>query len=207
MLLETIEIPGFYTNCYLVGCEATGEAAVIDPGGEAGRILRAIKQKRLKVRYIINTHGHIDHIAANGPVKESTGASILIHAADAPYLVDGRKNLCFYLPEAPGTLPPADRTLHEGDLITVGSIGLLVIHTPGHTPGGICLKADGIIFTGDTLFAGSIGRTDLPGGSYEQLLRSIQEKLLVYPDQTVIYPGHGPRSSLGIERVTNPFLL
>lgn len=207
MFLKTVEVTGFYTNCYIIACDATGEAAIIDPGGEPERILKVVRDGQLQVRYIINTHGHIDHIAANGRVKEATGAEILIHAADAPYLLDERKNLRLYLPEARGSLPPADRTLNEGDLISIGTtVKLTVLHTPGHTPGGICLVGDGLIFTGDTLFAGSIGRTDLPGGSYDTLIRSIREKLLVYPDEMVIYPGHGPSSSLGVERATNPFL-
>lgn len=207
MFIRTLEVTGFFTNCYLVACEETGEAAVIDPGGEAERILKAVAERQLKVRYIINTHGHIDHVGANGRVKEATGAQILIHAADAPYLLDERRNLLLYLPEARGSLAPADRTLEEGEVISLGTtVRLTVLHTPGHTPGGICLVGDGLIFTGDTLFAGSIGRTDLPGGSYAELLRSIREKLLVYPDETIIYPGHGPSSTLGAERATNPFL-
>lgn len=207
MFIRTLEVTGFLTNCYLVACEETGEAAVIDPGGEAERILKAVAERQLKVRYIINTHGHIDHVGANGRVKEATGAQILIHAADAPYLLDERRNLLLYLPEARGSLAPADRTLEEGEVISLGTtVRLTVLHTPGHTPGGICLVGDGLIFTGDTLFAGSIGRTDLPGGSYAELLRSIREKLLVYPDETIIYPGHGPSSTLGAERATNPFL-
>ena len=207
MFIRTLEVTGFFTNCYLVACEETGEAAVIDPGGEAERILKAVAERQLKVRYIINTHGHIDHVGANARVKEATGAQILIHAADAPYLLDERRNLLLYLPEARGSLAPADRTLEEGEVISLGTtVRLTVLHTPGHTPGGICLVGDGLIFTGDTLFAGSIGRTDLPGGSYAELLRSIREKLLVYPDETIIYPGHGPSSTLGAERATNPFL-
>jgi len=207
VFIRTLEVTGFFTNCYLVACEETGEAAVIDPGGEAERILKAVAERQLKVRYIINTHGHIDHVGANARVKEATGAQILIHAADAPYLLDERRNLLLYLPEARGSLAPADRTLEEGEVISLGTtVRLTVLHTPGHTPGGICLVGDGLIFTGDTLFAGSIGRTDLPGGSYAELLRSIREKLLVYPDETIIYPGHGPSSTLGAERATNPFL-
>lgn len=199
MFVAHLEVTEFFTNCYLIACSQTLEAAVIDPGGEAHRIIKAIQDQRLKVRYIINTHGHIDHVGANVPVKEATGAEVLIHRDDQPYLLR---------PPKAGVKPhPADRTLEEGTTLLIGrTVILKVLHTPGHTPGGICLVGDGFIFTGDTLFAGSIGRTDFPGGSYRELMRSIK-KLLAYPDETVIYPGHGPSSTLGVEKATNPFLL
>lgn len=207
MYLKTIETRGFGTNCYIIACEKTAEAGVIDPGGDGPKILNIIRERGLKVRYIINTHGHIDHIAANRSVREATGAEILIHEADASCLTDYKKSLGHYMPGARNS-PPADRTVAEGDMITLGrTIRLIVVHTPGHTVGGISLVGDGFIFTGDTLFAGSIGRTDFPGGSLKQLMHSIREKLLTYPDDTIIYPGHGPSSTLGVERKTNPFLL
>jgi hydroxyacylglutathione hydrolase len=205
MILGIIEIKAFATNCYLVGCPESREAAIIDPGGEASRILQLLRKHQLKGRYVINTHGHVDHIAANGEIKKATGADLLIHRVDALSLTDAKRSMLSFLGKEAG--PPADRELDEGDVIEIGhTVRLKVIHTPGHTPGGICLAGDGLIFTGDTLFAGSIGRTDFPGGSYESLINSIKEKLLCYDDQVEIYPGHGPRSTIGEERKYNPFL-
>lgn len=207
MHLEVLEVGPAAANCYLVICQETGQAAVIDPGGEPERILAAIEKRGANVQYIINTHGHADHIAANAAVKEATGAPILIHTGDAPYLTDTRKSLLLYLGQDKAG-PPADRLLREGDIITVGKgVTLEVLHTPGHTPGGICLKGDGFVFTGDTLFAGSIGRTDFPGGSFSTLINSIRDKLLALEDSIRVYPGHGPETTIGVERATNPFLL
>ena len=205
MILETIEIRAFATNCYLVGCPETREAVIIDPGGEAPRILQVLRKHHFKGLYVINTHGHVDHIAANGEIKEATGAALLIHRLDAPNLTNSKRSMLSFLGKEAG--PGADRVLEEGDIITVGNtVQLKVIHTPGHTPGGICLAGEGLIFTGDTLFAGSIGRTDFPGGSYETLIKSIKDKLLCYHDDLEIYPGHGPSSTIGEERKYNPFL-
>lgn len=207
MYLEVLEVGPAAANCYLVICRQTGQAAVIDPGGEPERILAAIEKQGAKVQYIINTHGHADHIAANAAVKKATGAPILVHAQDAGYLTDTKKSLLLYLGQDQAG-PPADRLLREGDIIAVGQdITLEVLHTPGHTPGGISLKGEGLVFTGDTLFAGSIGRTDFPGGSFSTLINSIRDKLLPLEDATRVYPGHGPESTIGAERATNPFLL
>ncbi len=206
MIIEVIVLPGLATNCYLVGCEKTRETAVIDPGEEPQTILKRIKAAGLKAKYIINTHGHADHIMANGEIKKATGAQILIHEEDAPYLTDPHKSLV----EIMGynvRVPEADKLLKEGDVIHIGTtVKLEVLHTPGHTPGGISLVTDKVIFSGDTLFAGSIGRTDLPGGSYEQLIESVKGKLLKLGDDFIVYPGHGPTTTLGEERVSNPFL-
>lgn len=205
MFLKTLEVGPLGTNCYLLGCEETKEGAVIDPGAEGERILAAAREAGIKIAYIINTHGHIDHIGANGIIKESTGAPVLIHKDDAPYLTEPGRNLSLFMGSRDKS-PEADCFLEEGDTINIGrTITLTVIHTPGHTPGGICLKGEGFIFTGDTLFAGSIGRTDLPGGSYNQLINAIKEKLFVLDDDLKIYPGHGPSSTIGAERVDNPF--
>ncbi|KYH32358.1 MBL fold metallo-hydrolase [Neomoorella mulderi] len=205
MFLKTLVVGPIGTNCYLVGCQETKEGAVIDPGAEGERILAAAREAGLKIRYIINTHGHIDHIGANGAIKNATGAAILIHRDDAPFLTEPGRNLSVLMGTRVSS-PGADRLLQEGDTITIGrTITLTVIHTPGHTPGGICLQGEGLIFTGDTLFAGSIGRTDFPGGSFNQLLNSIKEKLFVLDDELEIYPGHGPASTIGAERADNPF--
>ncbi|TDA64474.1 MAG: MBL fold metallo-hydrolase [Clostridia bacterium] len=207
MQLEVLEVGPAAANCYLVICQVTGRAAVIDPGGEPGRILAAVEKHKAQVEYIINTHGHADHIAADAAIKEATGAPLLIHAEDAAYLTDTRKSLLLYLGQDKAG-PEADRLLEEGDIINIGAeVTLEVLHTPGHTPGGMCLKGEGFVFTGDTLFAGSVGRTDFPGGSFSSLIASIRDKLLPLDDSTRVYPGHGPESTIGVERATNPFLL
>jgi len=206
MMIRSLEVGAIGANCYLVWCKETGEGVVIDPGDNAERIVQIIKDEKISVKHIINTHGHIDHIGANGGVKEATGASILIHELDAPTLLDAEDNLSEWM-GLNVTGPPADQALRNGDRISVGkTVELVVIHTPGHTKGGICLKCGDIIFTGDTLFAGSVGRSDFPGGSARQLIDSIHERLLCFPDDTTIYPGHGPYSTIGYERENNPFL-
>jgi hydroxyacylglutathione hydrolase len=179
------------TNCYVVSCEETKEAVVIDPGiegeREAEEILDFIKEKGLKIKYIINTHGHPDHTAGNTIIKEETGASILIHENDASRV-------------------HADRKLLDGDVLLVGCLKLVVLHTPGHTKGGISLLGDNVVFTGDTLFSGAIGRTDFPGGSHQELIQSIRSKLLPLPDAVEVYPGHESPTTIGNEKKYNPFL-
>jgi len=204
MLIKWLVVGPLETNCYIVGCERTGLCAVIDPGGDGERILRTIRSEGWELLYIINTHGHFDHTAENAYLKARTPCELLIHRADAPLLLQGSRNAAFWgfsIPESP--LP--DRFLEEGDVIVIGNLSLRVIHTPGHTPGGISLFSDGVVFVGDTLFAGSIGRTDFPGGDYYQLIRSVKEKLFVLGDEVVVYPGHGPKTTIGRERRTNPF--
>jgi glyoxylase-like metal-dependent hydrolase (beta-lactamase superfamily II) len=193
-------------NCFILADEKTKETVVIDPGDDAADILKMIKDKDLKVKYIVNTHGHFDHIGANKAVKEATGADILIHEADAPVMAyAAHQSSAFGMKSV--SSPPADRFVKHGDVITAGEIALKVVHTPGHSPGGICLLEQGVAFTGDTLFAGSIGRTDLPpGGDLKTLLRAIKDNLLTLPDDTKVFPGHGPASTIGDERDENPFL-
>lgn len=206
MILKGLEISAMGVNCYIVGCEETREVAVIDPGGNAPAILKLLEQDNLKAIYIINTHGHIDHIGANRGVKDATGAKILIHKDDGQMLENAVSNFSFMM-GSKVTSPPADQFIDEGDIIKIGkTVELEVIHTPGHSKGGICLKIDKIIFVGDTLFQGSIGRTDFPGGSYPQLIQNIKEKLLCYEDDVVCYPGHGPATTIGFERKHNPFI-
>lgn len=193
------------TNCYIVYCEQTLRAAVIDPGGSKDSILDEISKNNLKVEYIINTHGHYDHIAANDAIQHATGAKVLIHHADANMLTSGELNLSMLIG---GSIAcqSADRLLDDGDSIAFGSIKLTTLHTPGHTPGGICLFNDNVLIAGDTLFADSIGRTDFPGGSYSQLINSIKSKLLILEDKVRVLPGHGPETSIGRERKHNPFI-
>jgi len=211
VILLGMEVGSLGTNCYIIGCEETLEAAVIDPGGDAGRILGELSRHNLKLSKIINTHGHVDHIGGNRKLKEESQAELIIHPADASMLTSSGRNLSL-LSGLAITGPAADRTVKEGDQIKVGNtVTLDVLETPGHTPGGISLKLDMgekvLIFVGDTLFNGSIGRTDFPGGSYRQLIESIQQKLMVFPDDTEVYPGHGPGTTVGFEKAQNPFLV
>jgi len=200
-----MEVGSLGTNCYIVWCEETLEGIVIDPGGDAPDILALVNREKIKVKGIVNTHGHADHIMANARIKAATSAPIMIHHDDQHMLTSGHRNLSIFMGESIAS-SPADALLRDGDRIEFGKCSLQVIHTPGHTPGGICLKGDGVLFSGDTLFAESIGRTDLPGGSYSQLILSIKEKLLVLPDDTRVLPGHGPETTIGWERRMNPFI-
>lgn len=210
MKVKCLAVGAMMANCYLVWCEATREALVIDPGGEGGRILAEIAGEQLQVKYIVNTHGHVDHIAADEEVRNATGARLLIHAEDAAMLTSPSLNLSIYVGAGVSGLKP-DALLAEGEEIDCGEqVRLRVLHTPGHTRGGICLldanPGAAAIFTGDTLFAGSIGRTDFPGGSYKTLIASIRDKILPLDDACVVYPGHGPASTVGYERKHNPFI-
>lgn len=211
MKVTTLMVGPLQANCYLLA-EGTGTpAAIIDPGGDGPLIKAAVERDNLQPVVIIDTHGHIDHIAANSYLRELYQIPLLIHAADADSLTDPVLNLSALGLGNAGSLPP-DRLLRDGDEIEVGALRLEVLHTPGHTPGGICLLlkqigATDIVFTGDTLFAAGVGRTDFPGGSMEELMNSIRNKLLVLPEDTVIYPGHGPASTIGREKASNPFLI
>jgi glyoxylase-like metal-dependent hydrolase (beta-lactamase superfamily II) len=191
-------------NCYVLGCERTKETAVIDPGGDVDKILMTLTKDMLRCVYIINTHGHFDHTGDNKRLKEVTGAKLVIHRADAPMILHQGSNGSMWGMEVEDS-PPPDSYVEERDVITFGDISLQVLHTPGHSPGGISLLSDKMVFVGDTLFAGSIGRTDLPGGDYETLIRSVKEKIFPLGDDVVIYPGHGPKTTVGRERRSNPF--
>ena len=204
MIIERLELGPFASNCYIVGSEATKEGMVVDPGAEAGRILKKIKDLELTIKVIVLTHGHIDHVTALREVKEATGAEVAIHTADAGSLQGGSISNMFGLTYP--VPPPPDRLLSGGDSIEVGDMSFLVLHTPGHTPGCICLLGQGAVFTGDTLFNFGIGRFDMPGGNGNQLMNSIHTKLMVLPDNTVVYPGHGPQTTISVERRANPFL-
>ena len=198
-ILKTLPVGPIAANCYILGCAKTKEAVVIDPGADEGDIKRQITVLGLSPRYIINTHGHGDHIGANSKI----GLPVFIHEADAQWLTNPMKNMLLGIPV---NSPPAARLLLDGDKIDVGDLELEIIHTPGHTPGSICIKCDDAVFTGDTLFAEGVGRTDLPGGSEIELMRSIKKKLFILPDKTMVYPGHGPATTIGHEKGRNPFL-
>ena len=204
MKVERLLVGVIVANCYLVRCSADGEAVVIDPGAEGEKIIAVANQKGLRLRYIINTHGHGDHIGANRYVQEQTGAKILIHSADAPMLLSAKNNLSSWIPGGV-TSPPADRLLNDGDVISCGDSVFTVLSTPGHTPGSISVVTGDFVFTGDTLFQESIGRTDFPGGSLDDLLEGIRVKLFTLPADTTVYPGHGPATTIDYERRRNPF--
>jgi glyoxylase-like metal-dependent hydrolase (beta-lactamase superfamily II) len=205
MLIQTLPVGPLQVNCHLVACEKTRQAAVIDPGDEGERILEALAAAGLQAVLIINTHGHFDHVGANHFLAERSGAPIAIHRGDLPLLRRAAEHAALFGLGAVPSPEPAT-VLDGGEMLQIGKIALQVIHTPGHSPGGICLLAEGHLFSGDALFAGSIGRTDLPGGDTDQLIAVIREKLLVLPDTTVVHPGHGPDTTIGRERRTNPFL-
>ncbi|MBI1920447.1 MAG: MBL fold metallo-hydrolase [Geobacter sp.] len=207
MIFETVVVGALGVNCFILGCDETSEALVVDPGADAERILPVVAKLGLRVTTVVNTHGHFDHVGGNRRVLEATNAELLIHEADALYLQRAVVTAARYGVVAEDS-PAPSRFLTDGMTINFGRKSLQVLHTPGHTQGGCCLylASEGMVITGDTLFADSVGRTDLPGGSHEQLIASITGKLLSLPDETKVYPGHGPSSSIGHERRHNPYL-
>lgn len=195
----------FCTNCYVLINRPQGNCFVIDPGADAETILDILKQEKTTPCAIINTHAHIDHIGANSTIKEKTGCPIFIHQADSEGLLDNQKNLSMFVGVEKKILP-ADRLLRENDELAVGTERIVVVHTPGHTPGSICLLGNNYIFTGDTLFADSIGRTDLPGGDENQLYKSLKKLLETVKGDPLVLPGHAEPGYFSLIRKTNPFL-
>ena len=213
MIFKTLVVGDLQANCYLVGCEESKEAVVIDPGGSEEVVLRTIRKAGVRVTTIVNTHGHCDHIGANRRLQEATGARIAIHELEATFLTNATLNGSAFFYATPMISPPPDRLLRDGDRIEIGVRTMTVLHTPGHSSGGISLVLEDApcaskgVFTGDTLFRASIGRTDLPGGSYETLMHSIRERLMALDDGMRVYPGHGEASTIGWERRHNPWVI
>ncbi|HWR61826.1 MAG TPA: MBL fold metallo-hydrolase [Clostridia bacterium] len=195
----------YQANCYIIHDEATREAAVIDPGGDFPEIKDYVEANRLNIKYIIITHAHGDHIGALQELKDYSEAPVCIHRDDYEMLKSKIRNYSAEM-GGPSVELAADKLLEDGGILRLGALELRVIHTPGHSRGGICIYCEGRLFSGDTLFACSIGRTDLEGGSFEEIIASIKEKLLVLPEDTEVYPGHGPSSTILIEKKRNPFL-
>jgi len=205
LIIKRLVVSHLSANCYIVGTESSGEGMVIDPGGNEEMILRAITDSGLKIRTIVLTHGHSDHIAALYDVQDHTGAQVAIHIEDADFL-EGRGSFSSQFGISYKTPHPPDRLLHEGDIIECGVLSFTVIHTPGHTPGSICLLTGDKVFTGDTIFRRGIGTTLMPGSSRPQLIESIRTRLMTLPDETIIYPGHGRETTIGAERRDNPYV-
>ncbi len=200
------EVGPLACNCYVVGDPATSEAVVIDPGGDANALIQAVTERGLRVTAIVATHAHFDHLIAAESIRESTGAPFHMHRDDRPLLDWFEESALMFLGMQTGAPPQVDNDAAEGDVIRAGTSELTVIHTPGHSPGSISLLGDGALFSGDTLFAGSVGRTDLPGGDTRTLVDAVKNKLFALDLTLPVYPGHGPATTLERERVSNPFV-
>ena len=204
MIFKKLIVGPLDVNCYIIACADTKKAAVIDPGGDAHLILEELKQLKVSVEYVICTHGHGDHIGGADDIISVTGAKLMIHSLDADMLYDSKKNLSFYIGNSV-IVKSECTTVEDGDVIQLGNMQLEMLNVPGHTPGSICIRIDDVVFTGDTLFAGAVGRTDFPGGNYQQLIHSIKNKLLTLPAHTRVFPGHGPDTFIEQEMHHNPF--
>ena len=208
MIFKQLMVGSMGVCSYIIGCEETKKGAVVDPGGDENKILDEVRSLGLEVEYIIATHGHPDHVCGNRIIKEATGGAILMHEKDAEFFENPETQSYFSMLGLEPS-PPADVRVQEGDIVKIGKLEFKVIHTPGHTPGGMCLYCEPDLITGDTLFAGGVGRTDFPGGSYDELINSLKTKLLSLPDETIVWPGHGyggMQSTIADEKRSNPYL-
>jgi len=212
MIHEVLTVGPLQCNCSILGDETTREAIVVDPGDEVERILAVLRAHDLRLKTILNTHAHFDHVGSCRELQEATGAAIKLHRADLPIYQTAPRQAATFAAYGvkPIRLAPVDGYLSDADGVQAGGLALEVIHTPGHTPGSLSLRLAGgetpMLFAGDTLFRDSIGRTDLPGGDFQQILRSIRDRLLTLADETEVWPGHGPKTTIGRERRLNPFL-
>lgn len=208
MILEMITVGPFQENCYIIGDEESGEGALIDPGDEASRIAIAVEQTSVEIGQIILTHSHIDHIGAVAQLKEEYACPVLIHVEAEPMLKQAPTQ-AMMMGLKFDKVPSVDRYIEDEEIVKVGSLKLKALYTPGHAPGHLSfyVEEEGLVISGDALFAGSVGRVDLPGGSMEVLMDSIKERLLTLPDETRVYPGHGPETTIANEKEYNPFLV
>ena len=204
-MIESIVTPGMGVNCYLVSCDKTGKAILVDPGAGSKMISNWLKEKNKDVQYIVLTHGHWDHLGAVEDLRRELGVKVAIHKDDAAMLTDPKLNLSYYSGRNMA-LSPAEILLEDNQILKIGEMEVKVLHTPGHTPGGICLLTKDGLLSGDTLFSTSIGRTDFPNGDLNLLLKNIREKLMVLDDNLPVYPGHEEFTSIGREKKYNPYL-
>lgn len=205
MIIKTVVVGPLDVNCYILGCEDTKEAAIIDPGDNADEIIKVIHEEGLNPGFIINTHAHFDHVGGVKTIQDHFKIDFFLHKEDL-FLIDNVSEQAAAFGLNPIPKPEVDKFVNNGDKISLGNKFINVIHTPGHSPGCVCYHIDNNVFVGDTMFAGSIGRTDLPGGSYKMLINSIKERLFPLGDGTIVYPGHGPSTTIENERKHNPFL-
>jgi hydroxyacylglutathione hydrolase len=203
MILKKLPTGMLSSNCYILG--DNGEGVIIDPGADVREIMDAVESTKLKIKYIILTHAHLDHIVSMDSLRDKIGAKVLVHENDAAALVDGWANGAAMF-GIDISLKSADMNLKDGDIVEVGGLKLEIIHTPGHSPGSMCIKAGNNLFTGDTLFRMSIGRTDLPGGNYDEIMDSLKNKLMKLDGEIKVYPGHGSSTTIAYEKKHNPFL-